>query len=153
MVAHRAEVVRRDGVGYLRGRREARQGHGEAGVARGGRRVHGDVEGDGRGAFREVHDLVRTIPRGRVMTYGQISTWIESRLSPAAVGWAMAVAPEGVPWQRVVNASGGCSTERRGDLPPGLQQALLEQEGVTFRDDATLDLERYRWEPPPAGRR
>lgn len=122
-------------------------------MAKGGRRVHGEVEGDRRGAFRAVHDLVREIPRGRVMTYGQISTWLRSRLSPAAVGWAMAVAPEGVPWQRVVNASGGCSTERRGDLPPGLQQALLEQEGVAFGEDGTLDLDRYRWEPPPPPRR
>jgi len=112
------------------------------------RRVHGDVEGEPKGTFRAVHDLVRRIPRGRVMTYGQISTHLASRLSPAAVGWAMAGAPEDVPWHRVVNASGGCSTERRPDMPPGLQQALLEREGVRFRDDATLDIERYRWEPP-----
>jgi methylated-DNA-protein-cysteine methyltransferase-like protein len=117
-------------------------------MARGGRRVHGDIEGDRGGAFREVHDLVRRIPRGRVMTYGQISTWLGSRLSPAAVGWAMAAAPEDVPWQRVVNASGRCSTERRGDFPPGLQQALLEAEGVAFDDGDAMDLERYRWEPP-----
>ena len=81
------------------------------------------------------------------MTYGQISTMLESRLSPAAVGWAMSVGPEDVPWQRVVNASGGCSTDRRGDMPPGLQRALLENEGIEFRDDDTLDLERYRWDP------
>lgn len=115
-----------------------------------GRRVHGEVEGDRAGAFARVHALVREIPRGRVMTYGQISTRLESRLSPVAVGWAMAGAPEDVPWHRVVNASGACSTERRPDLPPGLQQALLEQEGVRFRENGTLDLETYRWEPPPA---
>ena len=116
-------------------------------------RVHGEIEGDGRGTFAAVHALVRRIPRGRVMTYGQISTWLDSRLSPAAVGWAMSASPEDVPWQRVVNASGGCSTARRPDMPPGLQQALLEQEGVAFRADDTLDLERYRWTPPPTGGR
>lgn len=124
-------------------------------MARTTRRVHGDVDGERGGAFRAVYDVVRAIPRGRVMTYGQISTWLGSRLSPAAVGWAMAGAPEDVPWQRVVNASGACSTERRPDMPPGLQRALLEQEGVAFADDGTLDLVRYRWEPPPGepGRR
>jgi len=110
-------------------------------------RVHGDVQGAAKPAFESVWALVRSIPKGRVMTYGQIATWIENRLSARAVGWAMAVCPEDVPWQRVVNASGGCSTERRGDLPPGMQQALLEAEGVEFRENGTLDLSRYRYEP------
>jgi methylated-DNA-protein-cysteine methyltransferase-like protein len=91
------------------------------------------------------------------MTYGQIASLLAQRLSPRAVGWAMYGCPEDVPWQRVVNASGGCSTERRPDVPPGLQRALLEAEGVEFRDNGTLDLERYRWPPdrppPRRGRR
>lgn len=82
------------------------------------------------------------------MTYGQIATLIESRLSPRAVGWAMHGCPKGVPWQRVVNASGGCSTDRLPGIPAGLQRAMLEDEGVEFRDNDTLDLTRYRWTPP-----
>jgi len=77
------------------------------------------------------------------MTYGQIAALLEHGLSPRAVGWAMHGCPEGVPWQRVVNASGGCSTERMPDVPPGLQRALLVQEGVVFRQNGTLDLEFY----------
>jgi methylated-DNA-protein-cysteine methyltransferase related protein len=96
------------------------------------------------------------------MTYGQIATLIENRLSPRAVGWAIHGCPEDVPWQRVVNASGGCSTERLPDIPPGLQRAMLEAEGVEFKANGTLDLSRYRWVPgesrgaaarkPPRGR-
>lgn len=82
------------------------------------------------------------------MTYGQIATLIESRLSPRAVGWAMHGCPEGVPWQRVVNASGACSTDRLPGIPTGLQRAMLEDEGVEFRNNDTLDLTRYRWTPP-----
>ncbi len=110
-------------------------------------RVHGDVSGDKAQVFRRVYALVRRIPKGRVMTYGQIATLIESRLSPRAVGWAMHGCPPGVPWQRVVNASGGTSTDRLPDMPPGLQRALLEAEGVAFRPNGTLDLEPYRWVP------
>lgn len=112
-----------------------------------GARLHGEIEGEAAGSFEEVYRMVRTIPRGRVMTYGQIATLLGGRLSPRAVGWAMAACPEGVPWQRVVNASGGCSTGRRPDLPPGIQQALLEQEGIVFRENGTLDLGEYRYEP------
>lgn len=81
------------------------------------------------------------------MTYGQLATLIESRISPRAVGWAMHNCPPGVPWQRVVNASGGTSTDRLPDMPPGLQRAILEGEGVVFRPNGTLDLNRYRWVP------
>ena len=112
------------------------------------RRVHGDVQGKRKTDWDAVYDLVRRIPRGRVMTYGQIATLGENRLSPRAVGWAMHGCPEDVPWQRVVNASGGCSTDRLPDAPQGLQRALLEAEGVAFRESGTLDLKRHRWVPP-----
>jgi methylated-DNA-protein-cysteine methyltransferase-like protein len=110
-------------------------------------RLHGDVEGQKARAFSAVYKLVRRIPRGRVMTYGQISVALGSGLSPRAVGWAMHGCPKDVPWQRVVNASGGLSTERMPDVPPGLQRALLEKEGVEFRANGTLDLDVYRHVP------
>jgi methylated-DNA-protein-cysteine methyltransferase-like protein len=109
--------------------------------------VHGDVRGDRKSAWERIYRLVRRIPEGKVMTYGQIATLLESRFSPRAVGWAMHGCPEGVPWHRVVNASGGCSTDRLPNIPEGLQRAMLEAEGVEFRDNGTLDLKRYRWSP------
>jgi len=86
------------------------------------------------------------------MTYGQIASSLEPDLSPRAVGWAMHGCPDDVPWQRVVNASGGCSTERLPDSPPRLQQVLLEREGILFRENHTLALEVYRWSPRAARR-
>lgn len=83
------------------------------------------------------------------MTYGQISICLGGVLSPRAVGWALHACPQGVPWQRVVNASGRCSTERLPDLPPGLQQVLLEAEGIVFSVPGRLDLAKYRWIPAP----
>jgi methylated-DNA-protein-cysteine methyltransferase-like protein len=114
--------------------------------------VHGDARGERPSLWQAVWALVRRIPRGRVVTYGQLAVLLGQRLSPRAVGWALHGCPQDVPWQRVVNAAGACSTERRGDLPPGLQQALLEAEGVLFRTDGTLDLAVHRWEPPPRRR-
>ncbi len=115
-------------------------------------RVHGDLE-DGRSDLREeVYGLVRRIPRGRVMTYGQIAAELGSRLSPRAVGWILHRCPDDVPWHRVVNASGGCSTDRLPEFPRGLQRAMLEAEGVVFSGGGTLDLEVFRWRPGSAGR-
>jgi methylated-DNA-protein-cysteine methyltransferase-like protein len=83
------------------------------------------------------------IPRGKVATYGQLSCWIDRRLTPLGVGWAVRAAPDGlIPWQRVVNARGGVSTEKEH---PGLQRAMLEEEGVRFSFRGTIDLARYGW--------
>ncbi|MCK5377316.1 MAG: MGMT family protein [Acidobacteria bacterium] len=111
------------------------------------KRVHGEIQGERLRAQEEVFALVRRIPSGRVMSYGQISELMDARLSPRAVGWMLHRCPEGLPWQRVVNASGGCSTDRLPDFPKGLQRSLLEGEGIEFRADGTLDMETYRWWP------
>jgi methylated-DNA-protein-cysteine methyltransferase related protein len=95
------------------------------------------------GPFERVFRLVRRIPRGKVATYGQLSEMIDRRLTPIGVGWAIRAAAEGsIPWQRVVNARGGISTDREH---PGMQRALLEAEGVRFRKDGSIDLNRYGW--------
>lgn len=95
--------------------------------------------------FERVWRIVKRIPKGRVATYGQISQMIERRLTPVGVGWAVRAAPAGsIPWQRVVNARGGISTDGEH---PGLQRALLEAEGVRFDDEGTIDLARYGWRP------
>jgi methylated-DNA-protein-cysteine methyltransferase-like protein len=80
------------------------------------------------------------------MTYGQIALYLEP-LSARAVGWAMNSCPEDVPWHRVVNSRGGCSTDRLPHVPTGLQRSLLEREGVEFDASGTLDLKEVRWFP------
>lgn len=98
--------------------------------------------------FERVWKLVRRIPRGKVATYGQLSLLIDRCLTPVGVGWAIRAAPEGsIPWQRVVNARGGISTDGEH---PGLQRAMLEAEGVRFDEDGTIDLKRHGWRPSRA---
>ena len=98
-------------------------------------------------AFAEVYAIVRRIPRGKVMNYGQIAQRLKRRLSARAVGWALHQCPEGLPWQRVVNARGECSSDKLGSHPPGLQKALLETEGVKFDVNGAIDMQKYRWSP------
>ena len=78
------------------------------------------------------------------MSYGQIAALLRHPLSARAVGWAMRSCPAGLPWHRVVNASGGISTGNLTD-PPDLQRHLLEAEGVRFDASGRLDLARYRF--------
>ena len=96
--------------------------------------------------WEEVYEIVRLIPPGRVMSYGQVATLCSRPLTPRAAGWALYGCPADVPWHRVVNASGGCSTDRVAGKQPGRQQKLLEAEGVDFSPAGTLDMNHYPFE-------
>ena len=102
---------------------------------------------DNASAWQEVWDVVRQIPAGSVMSYGQVASLLHRRLSPRAVGWALNACPDDVPWQRVVNVRGGCSTDRLPGAEPGRQRRLLEAEGVEFDGRGRVRMERHRWEP------
>lgn len=94
-----------------------------------------------------VFDFIRSVPRGRVVTYGQVARLAGYPRGARLVGWALHWAGEGeVPAQRVVN--------RFGSLASGYtwggrarHRADLEAEGVEVRADYTVDLERYQWWP------
>ncbi len=94
-----------------------------------------------------VYEIVRQIPRGRVMTYGQLAEMLGEGYTPRTVGYVMHGADtENVPWQRVINSQGACSTGKM-TVPINLQQSLLESEGVVFNDKGKCDLKEYLWFP------
>ncbi|HEX8501631.1 MAG TPA: MGMT family protein [Pyrinomonadaceae bacterium] len=97
--------------------------------------------------YRErVFEIVRRIPAARVMTYGQLAEILGQGYTARTVGFVMHSADQSVPWQRVINAQGACSTGRVIS-PPDLQQRMLESEGVVFDAKGRCDLSRYRWTP------
>jgi methylated-DNA-protein-cysteine methyltransferase-like protein len=98
--------------------------------------------------YRErVYKIVRRIPRGRVMTYGQIAYMLGEGYTPRTVGFVMHGADESeTPWHRVINSQGKCSTGRIV-LPPDKQQRMLEREGVKFDAAGRCDLEEFLWKP------
>jgi methylated-DNA-protein-cysteine methyltransferase-like protein len=101
----------------------------------------------GNPEYRErVYKIVRRIPRGRVMTYGQIAELLGEGYTPRTVGFAMHSSPDGTPWHRVLNAQGATSTGRIV-LPHDKQQRLLEQEGVVFNQNNRCDLETCLYIP------
>lgn len=100
--------------------------------------------------FEKIYRMVLRIPRGRVMTYGQIARLLEDRYSPRLVGWAMHATPDdgrSIPWHRVINSRGGISTGRLLLNEPQLQRLLLEAEGVVFDERGQCDLRVHQWSP------
>jgi len=98
--------------------------------------------------YRErVYKIVRRIPRGKVMTYGQIAYMLGEGYTPRTVGFVMHGADEqSTPWHRVINSLGRCSTGGIV-LPADKQQRMLEREGVKFDQSGRCDLETYLWQP------
>jgi methylated-DNA-protein-cysteine methyltransferase-like protein len=97
-----------------------------------------------QGFFAAVYRAVRSIPQGRVRTYGQVALMVGRPGTARQVGWALHMLPEGtdVPWHRVVNARGEISL--RGYFGEAeRQRARLEAEGVRFDESGRIDLDRY----------
>ena len=106
----------------------------------------------GPGFHAKVFAMVRRVPPGRVATYGQIAALLGSPRVARQVGFALAGAwrvelDDPVPWHRIINTKGGISTQGDSSLD---QRALLEDEGIEFRANGTVDLERFRLEPEVA---
>ena len=101
--------------------------------------------------FDLIFAIVRQIPRGQVATYGQISR-ITGRCSAQMVGFALASLDkyrtrtnfEEVPWQRVINARGRISPHGFG-MGGFLQRQMLEEEGIEFDSQDSIDLLRFGW--------
>ncbi len=94
--------------------------------------------------FARVYALVRSVPEGKVTTYGAIARQLELR-DVRKVGWALhANKDHGTPCHRVVN--------REGRLAPNFafggeeeQRIRLEREGVIFLPDGKVDLVQCGW--------
>lgn len=101
----------------------------------------------GSGVFHTFYEIVRHIPAGTVATYGQVARLAGMPRSARVVGYAMAGCQDpSIPCHRVVDRFGG--TKAAFDtFAPGTQRALLEAEGVLFRLDGTVDLEKCQWNP------
>jgi methylated-DNA-protein-cysteine methyltransferase-like protein len=97
--------------------------------------------------FRErVEDIVRQIPRGRVMTYGQIAALAGSAYAARIVGGIAHFGDPDLPWQRVVNKKGGLASGYPGGRA-GHAEAL-EAEDIEVSDDYYVNVTELLWWPP-----
>lgn len=79
------------------------------------------------------------------MTYGQIAALCGNARAARIVGGVAHFGPPDLPWQRVVNKSGGLANGFYGGKA-GHKQAL-EAEGVAVSADYQIDIQQYLWQP------
>lgn len=100
------------------------------------------------GTFRErVYELVAQIPKGRVMTYGDVAALCGSAHASRQVGQIAHFGPPELPWQRVVNRHGGLASAYTFGGLDG-HKAALEADGLEINEEyRVVGFEAKRWQP------
>jgi methylated-DNA-protein-cysteine methyltransferase-like protein len=96
--------------------------------------------------FRQrVEALVAQIPRGRVMTYGQIAALCGNARAARIVGGIAHFGDPDLAWQRVVNKQGGLASGYPGGRAGHKQ--VLEAEGIAVSEDYQVNVKELIWWP------
>lgn len=99
-----------------------------------------------------IKRLIKSIPEGKVSTYGQIGAFAGDPRGARQVARILHSCAEkdNLPWHRVINRAGRIS------LPPGngyeLQYSILRKEGIRFNLDGSIDLSKFLWQPEDINR-
>jgi methylated-DNA-protein-cysteine methyltransferase related protein len=94
----------------------------------------------------ELWQLVRSIPKGKVASYGDIGAALSTPTSGFQIGRWMARCPENLPWWRVVSKQGRFPVGKRDPRLEMEQGDILEREGVEVDGD-TVDMSRFGYVP------
>jgi len=100
---------------------------------------------DERDYYERIYTVTCQVPHGQVATYGDIATIVGEGCDARVVGHALGALgarADRVPWQRVINRTGGISTSGFG------QRGALEAEGVTFDDHGHVRMDSHHWTGP-----
>ncbi len=101
---------------------------------------------DSKPNFRHLVEFyVRQIPKGRVMTYGQLAALSGNAAAARIVGGIAHFGDPDLPWQRVVNKQGGLASGYPGGRNG--HKLALEAEGVSVTTDFKVNIEKLIWYP------
>ena len=94
--------------------------------------------------FEKIYEVVKTIPKGKVMSYGQVAMLAGNPRWSRVVGYALHSNPNPseIPCHRVVMKDGSVSPGFAFGGPDA-QRQLLENEGIGFTSEGKVDMKRY----------
>ncbi len=95
---------------------------------------------------QKIFEIVRVIPPGKVVSYGQIAAYIGSPRAARQVGWTLRQIgiDTDIPWWRVINQKGRISIDGNLNADRDLQKKLLQSDGIEVKD-FLVDMKRYRF--------
>lgn len=94
-----------------------------------------------------ILQVVRNVPRGYVVSYGQVAIALGMPRAARLIGQAMSKMEDvqDFPWWRVLNNQGVISIKGNQFATKTTQKQLLEAEDVEVDQDYRLDIARYRY--------
>ncbi len=94
-----------------------------------------------------VFKIVENIPRGKVVSYGQVALYVGVPRAARQVGWTLnkSEGQVNLPWWRVINNAGRITIKGSGHNDANIQRKLLMSEGILVDDNFNLDIEQYRF--------
>ncbi|MCA0990940.1 MGMT family protein [Pseudalkalibacillus hwajinpoensis] len=97
---------------------------------------------------KNVVTIIKKIPPGKVMTYGQIAKCAGSPRGARQVVRVLHTMSRKheLPWHRVINAKGEIGLKSEDGYID--QKMMLEGEGIVFLPNSKVDLTIYRYDPP-----
>lgn len=101
----------------------------------------------GESFYERVIEIIKSIPSGKVATYGEIADYAGNRRAARQVSYILNSSWEKhkLPWYRVINSKGGISLNPNRGYE--LQKKLLKKEGIIFDENDRIDLKRFQWFP------
>lgn len=100
-----------------------------------------------------VYKIIQSIPKGKVVSYGQVAVMAGVPRAARQVGWLLMTSGEedNLPWWRVINNAGRISI-KNPECPQEVQRGLLIKDGVEVTTDKNtqtykIDMEKYRYLP------
>lgn len=96
--------------------------------------------------FEKIYEVVKSIPRGKVASYGTVALLAGNPRWSRVVGYALHVNPQPgiIPCHRVVTKNGELS-KAFAFGGENMQRTLLAEEGIEFLPDGRVDMSRYHW--------
>ena len=98
---------------------------------------------------QRVIEFVKKIPKGKVVSYGQVAAFAGNPRAPRQVGMILRYLDTNryseVPWWRVINNQGVISIKGNWTATKELQRDLLARDGVKIEKDFKVKIEKYRW--------
>ena len=95
---------------------------------------------------KRVVEVIKSIPQGKVATFGQIATFAGNRFGARQVVWILNSQSDRhkLPWHRVINSKGQIGLTGEGYE---IQKKLLLQEAISFDDNDKIDFHDFLWKP------
>jgi methylated-DNA-protein-cysteine methyltransferase related protein len=97
----------------------------------------------------QVIEIIKCVPYGKVVSYGQVAALAGVPRAARQVGFALKrnESDGDIPWWRVINNEGRITIKGNFYNSAVLQKQMLEDEGIIVSKDFVVDMQEYRFRP------